>query len=236
MRKGDKIMKINEEKIQEMIKLYNELGSKAKVAKEMGISAQTVSKYLALSNIDSPRSKVRIDEETIKLINEKFKEYEEITMVAKELGCATSTVKKHLNEESLEILSKQGDDKEALYYYICDLFGECSKEQPVSSWNLVQMNRFKKQGMPYRGQLLALKYFFEVKKSPIEKANGSIGIIPYIWDKSKQYYQKEAKRKDEIDAAIQKQLEKGRLTIRYNPSGKRSNKKKKLINLNEIGE
>jgi hypothetical protein len=35
----------------------------------------------------------------------------------------------------------------------------------------------------------ALEYWFEVRKAPIDKANQGIGIIPYIYDQAKEYYQ-----------------------------------------------
>ena len=99
------------------------------------------------------------------------------------------------------------------------------------------MQRFAKQGMPYRGQLLTLKYFYEVKKSPKDKSNGSIGIIPFVYEEARIYYEKKARRADEIANAIQKQLEQDRIEIKYNPSdyiGQK--KKKKMIDLDSIGE
>jgi len=91
--------------------------------------------------------------------------------------------------------------------------------------------------MPYKGQLLTLKYFYEIKRNNIEKAHGSIGIIPFIYKEAEQYYIKQAKKADEISEAIQKQLEQDRIEIKYNPSdyiGQK--KKKKMIDINKLGE
>lgn len=42
----------------------------------------------------------------------------------------------------------------------------------------------------YSGILGTLVFWFEVKKAPLEKANGGIGIVPYVYDQAKEYYQK----------------------------------------------
>ena len=96
--------------------------------------------------------------------------------VARQLNISTTTVKNHLSKENLNLSKRQNDDRDALWYYIYRLFGQATEEKPVSDWNITQMMKFKKQGMPYRGQLLTLKYFYEVKKNSIKKANGSIGM------------------------------------------------------------
>ena len=90
--------------------------------------------------------------------------------------------------------------------------------------------------MPYKGQLLTLKYFFEVKKSPIEKANGSIGIIPHIYEESRAYYSKLVAEREKINADIKRQLEIDRVEIPFKPSDytQTGRRKKKLIDLNTI--
>lgn len=45
-------------------------------------------------------------------------------------------------------------------------------------------------GYTYSGMLGTLVYWYEVRKSPIDKANGGIGIIPYIYEQAKEYYAK----------------------------------------------
>lgn len=60
-------------------------------------------------------------------------------------------------------------------------------------------------------------------------------IIPFIYDEARAYYSKIEQQQKEIGEAIQKQLEKDRLEIKYIPSdyiGKK--KKKKEINLETI--
>lgn len=40
----------------------------------------------------------------------------------------------------------------------------------------------------YSGMYKTLKYFFEVRRNPIEKANGGIGIIPYVYSEAFDYW------------------------------------------------
>ena len=52
-----------------------------------------------------------------------------------------------------------------------------------------QIKEYKKNyNFTYSGMLKALIYFFEVKQNPIEKANGGIGILPYIYKEAYDYY------------------------------------------------
>ncbi len=40
----------------------------------------------------------------------------------------------------------------------------------------------------YSGIHKSLEYFYEVKKNSIAKANGGIGIVPYVYEDAKNYY------------------------------------------------
>lgn len=233
--------KIDEQIIKQIPLLYQELGVKKKVAEALNISISTVSKYLTVYEAtpvaEEKKSRVKITDELIEEINIKYAESKNMSKVARELNISPSTVKKHLSEENLALNKAQNDDRDALWYYIFRLFGQFSEDKPVSDWNITQMQKFKGQGMPYRGQLLTLKYFYEVKKNSTSKSKGSIGIIPFVYDEAKYYYEKQAKKADEISKAIQRQLEQDRIEIKYNPSdyiGQK--KKKKMIDINQLGE
>ena len=233
--------KIEQDIINKIPILYKTYGVKKKVAEELGISVSTVSKYLniieATPEQKEKKTKTKISDEIIAEINEKYSLYKNMSQVARELNIAPSTVKKYLNEENLKNKQLLSDDRDALWYYIFRLFGQYSEDKPVSDWNITQMQKFKAQGMPYRGQLLTLKYFFEVKKNSIEKAKGSIGIIPFIYAEARVYYENKAKKADDIADSIKKQLEKDRIEIKYNPEDyMKQKKKKKKINLEDIGE
>ena len=156
--------KLSDEIIQQIPVLYKQLGVKNKVAEQLGISVSTVTKYLTLYEAapepKEPKKKTKITDEIIAEINRLYSEYKNMSKVAKELDIAPTTVKKYLNEENLELKKNINDDRDALWYYIYRLFGPSSEDKPVSDWNITQMQKFKSQGMPYKGQLLTLKYFY----------------------------------------------------------------------------
>lgn len=235
--------KLSEDIIKQIPILYSELGKKSKVAEALNIAPSTVSKYLNLieaaptvsKEIKEPKKRTKVDDEMIEKINNLYKSCKNLSKVGKELGISAATVRNHLNEENLKLKESINDDRDALWFYIFKLFGKYSDEKPVSDWNITQMYKFQNMGMTYRGQLLALKYFYEVKKGDIKKSRGSIGIITYVYDEARVYYQNQAKKADEISEGIQKQLEQDRIEIKYNPSDYMSRKKKKKIDLNSIG-
>ena len=216
-------------KIVEQIPIeYEKSHNKAKVARDLKISVGTVDRYLKLASVVPKTSKrTKITPEIVEEINKLYKETRNMSEVSRRLGISTITIKKNLTEENLNLQKTQNEDKEALWYYIYKLFG-C---EPVSSWNATQMERFRRQGINYKAQLLILKYFFEIKKSSVEKANGSIGIIPWVASEAEQYWLKEVEKRKKIEEGIKAQLAQDRITIKYDPTeywGKNKKKKKEI--------
>lgn len=170
--------KLSNDIINQIPVLYEQLNNKSEVARQLGISVASVNKYLTI--IDAApvekKNRVKVTPELIEKINNLYLKSKNMAEVARQLNISTTTVKNHLSKENLNLSKRQNDDRDALWYYIYRLFGQATEEKPVSDWNITQMMKFKKQGMPYRGQLLTLKYFYEVKKNSIKKANGSIGM------------------------------------------------------------
>lgn len=265
--------KISTEIIEQIPVLYSKMQNKSKVAKELGISPSTVSKYLKIfeSNLNSivieeedeelsiedfkyfDRDELtkainegktnlfkpyfhQITPEVAAIANELYDTYANLTTVGKIMGYGAATIKKHLNESTTLLKQKENEDKDALWYYIARLFGN-HDENPVSEWNVIQMIKFRKLGYTYRGQLLTLKYIYEVLKLPIEKAHGSIGLIPYKYEESKLYYTKMQHKKEEILDGIIRQLEKDRIEIPYKPNYNTHRKRKrKEIDMSKLGE
>lgn len=46
----------------------------------------------------------------------------------------------------------------------------------------------EKNNLSFSGMERTMKYVYEIKKEPIEKGNGSIGIVPYMYDKAYNYW------------------------------------------------
>lgn len=80
---------------------------------------------------------------------------------------------------------EQDTDYIALMNYIKKIFGDKA--------NYAQINRQLKiytteNGYSYSGIMKSLIFFFEVKGNSIDKANGAIGIVPYVYQDAYNYY------------------------------------------------
>lgn len=81
--------------------------------------------------------------------------------------------------------TQEEKDKHELEEYIKELFGVNTIPVKIRK----QMDTFRKEkNYSYSGMRKTLKFFFEVKGNPIEKANGGIGIIPWVYDKAFDYW------------------------------------------------
>ena len=92
---------------------------------------------------------------------------------------------KECAEKYNEQKSEEEKDLESLEQYIMKLFDEPFVNARVKK----QIKDYQKQyGYTYSGMLKALIWFFEVKGNSTEKANGGIGIIPYVYKDAYNYY------------------------------------------------
>ncbi len=87
--------------------------------------------------------------------------------------------------EYLENQTQEERDEAAFFQYIKELFG--------AEYNYVQIKRLadsyqKNYDFSFSGMLKSLKWWFEVEGNSIERANGSIGILPYIYKDAEKYY------------------------------------------------
>lgn len=167
----------------------------------------------------------KITQETIDQINEIYLNTLNYSKTAKIVGCSASTVKKYLTKECQELAEEKLQDWDALYFYVYRLFGKNTDEEPVSIHNITQMHKYFDKGMTYKGQLLTLKYIYEVQKKPVKKQYRTVGLIPYVYEEAKLYYMRQAKSAEEIHAGIKTQLAKDRIEIPYDPRKRRQKKK-----------
>lgn len=76
-------------------------------------------------------------------------------------------------------------EKMELYDYICKLFN-LKTPGPLNN-SLVK--KYKEQnGYSYRGIINALKYFYEVKKNTVDKAEERVGIVPFVYTDAQEYF------------------------------------------------
>ena len=84
-------------------------------------------------------------------------------------------------------LKQEEADKIALEEYIIKLLGDDFITPRVRK----QINTYIEQYQyTYSGIRKALVYFYEIKGNSIDKANGGIGIVPYIYDDANAYYRR----------------------------------------------
>lgn len=78
------------------------------------------------------------------------------------------------------------DDKDEIMLYIIKLYG--LKDDYILPKFMLQLSNFEKQyHFTYSGMLKALKYWYEVKKNPVNKDFG-LGIIPHIYKQAYDHY------------------------------------------------
>lgn len=90
------------------------------------------------------------------------------------------------NKELVPLLVKEEDpDLTKLKEYIKELFGK------EANWAQI-MRQIKiyttEQNYSYSGILKSLEYFYRIKSNPIEKANGALGIVPFVYKDAYNYY------------------------------------------------
>ena len=85
----------------------------------------------------------------------------------------------------LPSVEKVDDDLQKLKDYIK------SKFKDKANWVLIskQIKTFKEDmNYTYSGMLKSLIYFFEIQHNGIDKTNGGIGIIPFVYQPARDYY------------------------------------------------
>ena len=84
-----------------------------------------------------------------------------------------------------EKAEREMGDKEKLEAYIMKMFGESYINPRVRKQINTYINEYE---YTHSGILKALIYFFEIKGNSIDKANGGIGIVPYVYKDAYNYY------------------------------------------------
>lgn len=95
--------------------------------------------------------------------------------------------------------AKEISDREALDEYIMKLFNTSYVDARIQKQIKQYVDEYN---FTYSGIRKALVYFFEIKGNSIEKANGGIGIVPYVYQHAYNYYlalwQAQQKNEDKV--------------------------------------
>lgn len=68
-------------------------------------------------------------------------------------------------------------------------------------------NFVKNKNCTNKGIYFALKYYYEIQGNSWDKSQGGIGIVPYIYNESREYWQKRVMREEDIMDKIIKQMQ-----------------------------
>lgn len=94
---------------------------------------------------------------------------------------------KECHQQKAATVCQEEKDYESLLQYIKQLF-----KLPYVSANVKkEIMDFRKQyGYTYSGIQKTLYWFYELKGNSIEKANGHLGIVPYVYGEASDYFYK----------------------------------------------
>lgn len=86
----------------------------------------------------------------------------------------------------------------------------------------------------YKGIYFALRYFYEIKHGDWNKGNGGLGIVPYIYKDSTDYWVAREEREKGILAGIEQQLKEKEASPVIKVKKRKSEKEKSKWNLEDI--
>lgn len=100
--------------------------------------------------------------------------------------------------------TQEEKDKDKLESYIKEIFGYTKLPEKVSK----QIKHQREQlNYSYSAIYKTLKYWFEVKHGDLEKANGGIGIVPWVIEDARNYWLDILEAKELNKELVQKTME-----------------------------
>ena len=84
-----------------------------------------------------------------------------------------------------------------------DLKGKCNYSRITQ---MMEMYKNKYKDWTYKGMFYALKYFYDIKQNDWSKANGAIGILPYIYYEGTEYWRQREREDNGIITRIEQQM------------------------------
>ena len=121
-------------------------------------------------------------------------------------------------------------ERKQLVDYVCGLFNY--KKPSVKIYQ--QMSNYYERGVSYSDMLLALKYFYEIKKGDINKSQGGIGIIPYVLDEAKDFITLEKIEQDKLIQKFENNAIEQKETKIIHITEQHNNKQRKDIDINML--
>src|SRR5690606_26192640 len=106
--------------------------------------------------------------------------------VDKSLDDFTKNYKGYYHNSCYEVIQVENQFRTELTEYISEIY----RVEFPTGWMLKQIKEYKeKRGYTYKGMELTLRYMYEVEKlNRLEAHEAGLGMIPYYYEKTKQYY------------------------------------------------
>ena len=124
---------------------------------------------------------------------------------------------------------KKQEEKDNLYDYVCKLFS--LKAPGPRIYSQLKQYSIQHPEYTYKGIIQALEYFYVVQNKPKDKANGGIGIVPYVYDAAQEYYNKKEKRQERVAENIVNSLEAQPIIIKVK---EKKQEKKEIYDLDNL--
>lgn len=97
--------------------------------------------------------------------------------------------RRYAHAECAEKVNQEKNQSELDYEQLILYIKKILKESYVDAKVKKQIMSFKKQyNYTYSGMLKTLQWWYEIKKNQVDKANGGIGIIPFVYQDAYNYY------------------------------------------------
>lgn len=96
--------------------------------------------------------------------------------------------------------------RKELYDYICYIFN--LKAPGPRNYNMIKSFKEHHPEYTYKGIQQALYYFFEVEHNSVSKANESIGIVPYVYERAQDYFRKQNNLQEKIATKVTENIKK----------------------------
>lgn len=122
--------------------------------------------------------------------------------------------------------------------YVAFIYDFISRDLKVSyNFHMVEAQRkkFNKEKMTNKGIFFALKYFYEIKNGKWDKSHGGIGIIPYVYEESCEYWAQKERKNSGILKRIEQQMKEAK-ERETKAVYKKKKEKKVKVDLSAIAE
>lgn len=130
-------------------------------------------------------------------------------------------------QEELASTKERDLGRQAVFNYLTEI----GMEPNYIRW-AQQLGKFRREGYTDAGILLTLKYWFEVRQEDIDKANGGMGIVPYVYQDAQRYFHKLLQKQEQLEEEVKRFANEDKQVIKL--TRQKNLKNKNIINFENI--